>query len=351
MPYRTLISAKQLHALQHSGQAVMVFDCSYNLADPAAGRQQFAQAHIPGARHADLHDHLSSHTPQRAASQGRHPLPLPEDFAATLRQWGFGRDMQAVVYDRNGCNFCGRLWWMLKWLGHDAVAILDGGLPAWQAAGYATESGADESATPLDASAALGDFAVQAPLADLVDTATVHRSLHDGSLLLIDARGAARYHGKCEPLDPIAGHIPGAINRPFSDNLQADGHFKPAAVLRQELAALLPASLTPAASAPTAAQAASSPDALPATPATSAANLPPANRTQAGNSVSAHTTSNAAPSPTPQAMPQTVVYCGSGVSAIATLLALELAGYPRPALYAGSWSAWSNTPGLPVERS
>lgn len=314
MSYRTLISVAQLHALQQSDQPLMVFDCSYNLADPAAGQQQFAQAHIPGARHADLHNHLSSHTPQRAASQGRHPLPQPEDFAATLRQWGLGRDMQAVVYDRNGCNFCGRLWWMLKWLGHEAVAILDGGLQAWQAAGYATASDADAMAP-----SAPGDFTVQAPLAELVDTTTVHRSLDDGSLLLIDARGAARYRGEVEPLDPIAGHIPGAINRPFADNLQADGRFKPAAVLQQELAALLPAGLVPS--------------------QTSADTASP----QADQPTASGATANAAP--------KAVVYCGSGVSAIATLLALELAGYPRPALYAGSWSAWSNTPGLPVERS
>ncbi|MDO4769581.1 MAG: sulfurtransferase [Brachymonas sp.] len=318
MSYRTLISAAQLHALQQSSQPVMVFDCSYNLAAPTTGQQQFAQAHIPGARHADLHDHLSSHHPQRAASQGRHPLPLPEDFAATLRQWGFSRNMQAVVYDRNGCNFCGRLWWILKWLGHEAVAILDGGLQAWQAAGYATASGADvtDPSTP-------GDFAVQAPLAELVDTATVHRSLSDGSLLLFDARGAARYRGEVEPLDPIAGHIPGAVNRPFTDNLQADGRFKPATVLKAELAALLPAGFVPSQQS--------------AQTASGDATSPHAQQTTLG------ATANGAP--------KAVVYCGSGVSAIATLLALELAGYPRPALYAGSWSAWSNTPGLPVERA
>ena len=312
MQYQTLISAAQLLALQHSQQPLMVIDCSYSLADPAAGRQQFAQAHIPGARHADLHEHLSSHASHRAASQGRHPLPLPEDFAATLRQWGLCNAMQVVVYDRNGCNFCGRLWWMLKWLGHDAVAILDGGLQAWQAAGYPVQAGADGS-LPRQAPTP-GDFAVRPPLAELVGTTEVQHSLNNGSMLLIDARAAARYRGEVEPLDPVAGHIPGAINRPFSDNLDANGRFKPAAVLRQELAALLPT-----ASAPGRASKACARNAGP----------------HADDSASA---------------PRPVVYCGSGVSAIGTLLALELAGYPRPALYAGSWSAWSNTPGLPVER-
>ena len=289
MHYDTLITVDQLHALQQARQPLMVFDCSYDLSDPAAGRRQFAQAHIPGARHADLHDDLSSYRPGRTASGGRHPLPLPEDFADTLRQWGFDNSMQAVVYDRNGCNYCGRLWWKLKRLGQDAVAILDGGLQAWQSAGHAVQARAENQ---QDASAP-GHFTPQPALVELVSTETIAGSLSEQDMLLLDARGAPRYRGDIEPLDPVAGHIPGAINRPFTDNLQTDGRFKPATVLRQELAALLPEN-------------------------------------------------------SPEKM---VVYCGSGVSAIPTLLALEIAGYPRPALYAGSWSAWSSTPDLPVERN
>lgn len=289
MRYNTLITVDQFHALQQEHRPLMVFDCSYDLSDPAAGRRQFSQAHIPGARHADLHDDLSSYRPGHSASGGRHPLPLPEDFAATLRQWGFDNSMQAVVYDRNGCNYCGRLWWMLKWLGHDAVAILDGGLQAWQSAGHAVQifAGNQQNAS------APSHFVLQPALVELVSTETVAGSLSEQNMLLLDARGAPRYRGDIEPLDPAAGHIPGAINRPFADNLQTDGRFKSATVLQQELTNILPE----------------------------------------------------------KSPGKVVVYCGSGVSAIPTLLALEIAGYPRPALYAGSWSAWSSTPGLPVERS
>ena len=287
--FTTLICAAELHALQQSGQHVVVFDCSYDLGNPAAGQAAYAQAHIPGARHADLHLHLSSHDPQRSASAGRHPLPVREDFAATLRQWGVTNTTHVVVYDRNGCNYCGRLWWMLKWLGHDAVAVLDGGLQAWQAAGWGTASHAD--AHPA-ATAQPSAFAIHAPLVELLDTEHIAASLPTRSWTLIDSRSAPRYRGEVEPLDPLAGHIPGALNRPFTDNFNSNGHFKSAAALREEFDALLP-------------------------------DVP---------------------------RQRIAVYCGSGVSAVPNIIALELAGYPGAALYAGSWSAWSTTPGLPVEK-
>ncbi len=289
--FNTLISIDQLLELQRSGKPLMVFDCSYDLSNPAIGQTQYARAHIPGAVHADLSQHLSSQHAERKASGGRHPLPLREDFMATLRQWGFSNDMQAVVYDRNGCNYCGRLWWMLQWLGHDAVAVLDGGLQAWKAAGHATASAASPEAPP--SSAVPGSFAMSDPLVELIGTQDVAASLPAASLTLIDARGAPRYRGEVEPLDPVAGHIPGAINRPFTDNFDSQGCFKPPAVLREEWQALLQ-----------------------------------------GKSATA----------------RTVVYCGSGVSTLPNLLSLQLAGYERPALYAGSWSAWCATSGLPVER-
>jgi thiosulfate/3-mercaptopyruvate sulfurtransferase len=188
---------------------------------------------------------------------------------------------QVVVYDRNGVNYCGRLWWMLKWCGHEAVAVLDGGLQAWKAAGHAIESG-----TPALPTAAL--FELRPPLVDLVDTQAVLSAI--GHAAILDARAAPRFRGEVEPLDPIAGHIPGALNRPFSSNLGADGCFKSSQELRQEFETLL-----------------------------------------AGRD------------------PQTLIHhCGSGVSAVPNVLAMEIAGLGRRALYAGSWSEWSNTPSLPV---
>ena len=294
MPYTTLISAPELQALLASGQPLMVFDCSFDLAQPEAGTQAYLASHIPGAVHAHLDRDLSFKQPapgEQAASGGRHPLPSRERFAAWLSSIGFTNDMQAVVYDRNGCNYCGRLWWMLQWLGHEAVAVLDGGLQAWKAAGHATASAANPEAQPSSTSPS--NFALADPLVELLDTKTVAASLPAASLTLIDSRGAPRYRGEVEPIDPVGGHIPGAINRPFTDNFDSQGCFKSPAVLREEWQALL----------------------------------------------------QGKPAATPIA-----VYCGSGVSTIPNLLSLQLAGYPRPALYAGSWSAWCATPDLPVER-
>jgi thiosulfate/3-mercaptopyruvate sulfurtransferase len=193
--------------------------------------------------------------------------------------------MQAVVYDRNGANYCGRLWWMLKWMGHDAVAVLDGGLQAWQAAG-------GEVTNREEPAHFQSNFVMGEPLVKLVTTEVVARRLGQPDQNLIDARAAARYRGEVEPLDPIAGHIPGAVNRPFAENLGPDGKFKPASQLRAEFEALL-----------------------------------------AGRD------------------PATVVHqCGSGVSAVPNLLAMQIAGLGTTALYAGSWSEWSNTPGLPTRQ-
>jgi thiosulfate/3-mercaptopyruvate sulfurtransferase len=139
--YPLLISAQQLQQLLVSGVPHMVFDCSFDLANPALGRQQFEDRHIPGAVHIHLDDHLSDKTGADRASGGRHPLPSRETFAARMGDLGFRPDMQAVVYDRQGANYCGRLWWMLKWCGHEAVAVLDGGLAAWEQAGGALEQG------------------------------------------------------------------------------------------------------------------------------------------------------------------------------------------------------------------
>jgi thiosulfate/3-mercaptopyruvate sulfurtransferase len=284
--HTTLISVAQLQALQTSGTPLAVFDCTFDLMNPAAGHAAFVEQHIAGAQHADLDEHLATHDPALRVNAGRHPLPQRDVFAAWLQSVGVNTDTQVVVYDRNGMNYCGRLWWMLKWCGHEAVAVLDGGLQAWVAAGGALASGEATENTH-------GNFALREPLVKLVDTATVAAHLNDSQQTIIDARGAPRYRGEVEPLDPVAGHIPGALNRPFNTNLNEQGFFKSADELRAEFAALL------------------------------------------GN-----------------AKADTVVHhCGSGVSAVPNVLAMEVAGLGRTALYAGSWSEWCNTPGLPCEKS
>jgi len=297
--YTTLISVEQLQALHASGAPLMVFDCSFDLAQPQAGARQYAEAHIPGAVYANLDTNLSAPhgTPGKdgtviaapdlgpPASGGRHPLPSRERFAEWLSSVGFSNDMQAVVYDRNGANYCGRLWWMLQWAGHEAVAVLDGGLQAWQAAGGAVTG--REEASRFQSNFVLGD-----ERAELVVTDTVLARLGDAGQTVIDARAAPRYRGEVEPLDPVAGHIPGALNRPFAQNIGADGRFKPAAQLREEFDTLL-----------------------------------------AGRD------------------PASVVHqCGSGVSAVPNLLAMRIAGYAPTGLYAGSWSEWCSDASRPVER-
>ena len=293
--YTTLISAAQLAALKTGNAKLMVFDCSFDLMNPAAGEQAYRQAHIPGAVYANLDTALSDqgmfdphgvhHPNPDAASGGRHPLPAREKFAMWLSGVGFTNDMQAVVYDRNNANYCGRLWWMLKWAGHDAVAMLDGGLQAWQACG-ADVTGREEP-THFQS-----NFELRSPLRKLATLRDVEQGLGSAAQTLIDARATPRYKGEVEPLDPVAGHIPGALNRPFASNLGPDGKFKAPAQLRQEFESLL-----------------------------------------AGRDASS-----------------VVHHCGSGVSAVPNLVAMELAGYPPAALFAGSWSEWCADPSRPVEK-
>ncbi len=296
--YRTLITPEQLMDLQRQGQPLMVFDCSFDLMAPASGPQQFSEAHLPGAVYANLDTDLSAKHgdpgstgvrtaggADEPASGGRHPLPNRERFERWLCSVGFSNEMKAVVYDRQGCLFCGRLWWMLKWAGHEAAAVLDGGLAAWQAAGGETVSG------PAAAHFS-SNFKLGTPLVRLVSAQEVAQGLGNARQTLVDARAEPRYRGEVEPLDPVAGHIPGALNRPFGQNLGADGRFKPPAQLRQEFEQLL------------------------------------AGRDPAG----------------------VVHQCGSGVSAVPNLLAMELAGLGRTGLFAGSWSEWCSDPARPVAR-
>jgi thiosulfate/3-mercaptopyruvate sulfurtransferase len=285
--YTTLITAEALHTQIAQGRPLRIFDCSFDLTRASLGRQQYLEGHIPAAVYADLDTDLSD---KRAtadpapASGGRHPLPHPDRFAAWLRSVGVEQGMQIVAYDRQGSSFCGRLWWMLKWVGHEPVAVLDGGLQAWQASGGALESGPGPSAMIK------GNFSVSASRAELIAVDEVAGRL--GQDTIVDARAEPRYRGEVEPLDPVAGHIPGALNRPYTLNMSAEGRFKPAEELRQEFLALL-------------------------------------------GSRSADTV---------------VHQCGSGVTATANLLAMEIAGLGRARLFAGSWSQWCSDPARPVER-
>ena len=298
MDYTTLVSAPPLMALMASKQPLRIFDCSFDLMQPHAGQRQYLASHIPGAVYADLdqslsarhgvpgaHGVLTSRGADAPASGGRHPLPNRERFAIWLSSVGFANDMQAVVYDRNGGNYCGRLWWMLKWMGHARVAMLDGGLQAWQAAGGPVNSGEEPAHFQTS-------FFVGPALVRLVDADAVSAHLGSESQTLIDARAGPRFRGEVEPLDPVAGHIPGALNRPFGENFGPDGKFKPAPQLRAEFEALLD-----------------------------------------GRD------------------PSTVVHqCGSGVSAVPNLMAMEVAGLQGTALYAGSWSDWCSDPGRPMAK-
>ena len=286
MLYTTLITAPELQTLLASGQPCMVFDCSFDLTQADAGIAMYQQAHIPGAVYAHLDTALSAKGDPAltgAASGGRHPLPARETFAAWLGSVGFNNTMQAVVYDRQGANYCGRLWWMLKWAGHANIAVLDGGLQAWQAAGGAVSAGTESAKNA-------SNYALDPVNTALAAMKTVASNLGRAEQTLIDARGAPRFRGEVEPLDPVAGHIPGALNRPFTANIGADGKFKPAEQLRTEFLTLL------------------------------------GNRN-----------------------PATVVHhCGSGVSAVPNLLAMEIAGLGPTALFAGSWSEWCSDSSNPV---
>ena len=279
--YPLLITAAQLQKLQQQGTALAIVDCSFDLMNPELADSLFEAEHIAGAVQAHLDRDLSTHAGD-AINGGRHPLPPRENVAAWLGSLGIGNATQVVVYDRNAGNYCGRLWWMLKWLGHDTVAMLDGGLQGWKAAGGAVATGPAPATSPVA-------FEVKPSLRELVFTDKVVAELGRPAQTVVDARGAPRYRGEVEPLDPIAGHIPGALNRPFTDNFTPEGFFKSPDVLKTEWEKVL-----------------------------------------SGRNAS------------------TVVHhCGSGVSAVPNLIAMELAGYGPTALYAGSWSEWSRTPDLP----
>jgi thiosulfate/3-mercaptopyruvate sulfurtransferase len=279
-PHRTLIDTATLAAALDDPDWV-VLDCRSTLGDRDAGQQRFLAGHLPGAQHAHLEDHLSD---PPTASTGRHPLPDADRLARQFGAWGIDESVQVVAYDDAGGAYAARLWWLLRWLGHDAVAVLDGGWQAWVAEGRAVTTAARApQARHFDAW--LDDTR-------WLETHEVQALLGTSNAVLFDARGAPRFRGDEEPIDPVAGHIPGAINLPFTDNLGADGRFKPVAELRARFAVAL------------------------GTHAAEAA----------------------------------VCYCGSGVTACHNLLALEHAGLSGARLYAGSWSEWIRDPSRLVAR-
>lgn len=276
MPIAQLISPQALHERMEQ-PGLVILDCRFALEDPDYGRCSYAEGHIAGAHFADLERDLSG--PVIKGVTGRHPLPDPHALLERLRAWGINADSDVVLYDDGPGAFAARAWWLLVWLGkRDGVFLLDGGLKAWHGAGYPLS---------LDASVApVGTFNGQPDNRLLLSAEQLQKRLGDPGLTLIDARAQPRFRGEVEPIDPVAGHIPGAQCAAFSANLDSDGRFLPAEQLKQRFAEQLKGR---------------SPDEL-------------------------------------------VAYCGSGVTACHNVFALSLAGYPLGKLYAGSWSEWINDP-------
>jgi thiosulfate/3-mercaptopyruvate sulfurtransferase len=275
MAMKTLISATELMAQLKGAHPPVLLDCSFDLADTAAGRRAWQAGHLPGAFYLHLDDDLSG---AKRGDNGRHPLPERSALAARLGALGIAATTPVVAYDAQGGPYAARAWWLLGWLGHEDVAVLDGGIAAWRAAG-----GAIETETPPLPKAPT-PYPLHAAALPTLDAAAVRAGL--GRLNLVDARAGERFRGEVEPLDRAPGHIPGARNRFFKDNLAADGSFKSVAALRTEWQPLL----------------------------------------AAGDAVHC---------------------CGSGVTACHNLLAVAHAGLGLGTLYPGSWSEWSSDPQRP----
>ncbi len=289
---RPLVTAAELQALLAAGTTPVLLDCGFDLADPGAGRRHFEAGHLPSAMYVHLDEDLSG--PRHRGNQGRHPLPSHAALAARAGHWGIAPGHPVVAYDNQGGPYAARAWWLLRWLGHAEVAVLDGGTAAWTAAGGAldTAPGRVQPQPPYPAVSREGrETAEAAEAMPTIDAAALLPLL--GRRRVLDARAAERFRGEVEPLDPVAGHIPGASHRFFKHNLMPDGRFKPAAQLRAEFEATVTAGFAPA---------------------------------------------------------EVVHQCGSGVTACHNLLAMEAAGLAGSALYPGSWSDWCSDPARPVAR-
>jgi thiosulfate/3-mercaptopyruvate sulfurtransferase len=280
--FTTLISASELATLLAAKpRPVVVVDTNFDLADPGSGERRFAESHLPGSRYFHLDRDLSG---AKTGRNGRHPLPDRAAFARTVGAIGIAPETQVVAVDAQGGVFAARLWWMLRWLGHADVAVLDGGIPAWQRAGGAL------TAEPPPAAPAKAPYPDRPSLVSTLDAAGV--ASRPPRVALLDARSAERFRGESEPIDPVAGRIPGAFNRFHRENLAPGNVFKPASALRDEFTLLLG-------------------DRAPA---------------------------------------EVVHSCGSGVTACHNLLAMEHAGLTGSLLYPGSWSEWSSDPARPIAR-
>ncbi|MBN1665668.1 MAG: sulfurtransferase [Anaerolineales bacterium] len=281
MTFTTLISVEGLQQF-YTRPDWVVMDCRFSLAEPERGRQAYQAGHIPGARYAHLDEHLSG--PIVPGQTGRHPLPPIDVLAARLGAWGISADSQVVVYDDSGGDMAVRLWWLLQWLGHPAVAVLDGGFPAWEKAGLPVTTVLPDPA-PVE-------FVPQVRSEMLVSAGQLLAEFGDPSYLVVDVRAAERYRGEVEPIDPVAGHIPGAVNYPYVNSIDRDGHFQLKQILRGRFENLF------------------------------------------GPVPAKHVT----------------FYCGSGVTGAHGVLAVAHAGLGMPRLYAGSWSHWIADPERPVAR-
>jgi thiosulfate/3-mercaptopyruvate sulfurtransferase len=278
MTYTTVISAEDLQAHIDDANWVVV-DCRFTLTDPGAGQRAYEEGHIPGARYLHLDDDLAAPITE---STGRHPLPDPEDLAQKLGELGIDNNTQVVAYDDAFGAMASRLWWLMRWMGHDKVALLDGGLPAWI-----------RKKLPLTPDVPVSEKKTFTPSLRtdmVVDMPAMEAIVESGKNVIIDARSEERFTGEVEPLDKIAGHIPGALNLPFEDNLDLDGTF----MSQEEIVDLYKDFLGE----------------------------------KTGNDV--------------------VMMCGSGVTACHNLVALEIAGLPGAKLYAGSWSEWITDSNNPV---
>ena len=280
MMQKILYSPQELH-VQIGNRAIVAVDCRFDLGDTGSGYRDYLEAHIPGAFYAHLDDDLSSPI---TVDSGRHPLPDKDSFAAFLSRIGWQPGTRLVAYDNAGGTIAARLWWLMKYFGYDCAGLLDGGIAAWQAAGYELEGGRVTTArqTPVVLNA-------ESEMVTSTDQILANQGSND--MILVDVRSSERYSGRVEPIDPVAGHVPGSLNYPLQLSLSQEGRFKPAQQIRESLLGLLKGH--------------------------------PAK--------------------------EVVYMCGSGVTACHTVFAAQLAGLKGSKLYAGSWSEWIRDPARPVE--